>query len=314
MLQTLATAISASGKSDRPQQIYFDKVTFLHADGNAIPAATWKQLDILVEEQGKRLTASFQAADHGAADDGDTPQKVTLERTADADGTNWFLDARGNRLDAEWLQAWSPVFSELNPDAVFENALATLHETNGRWSGEVRGRIINLDLAHVINRQFGTAISGMATATITSAVISDNQLLEIEGHVYSPTGRIGSALLNACQQCLGMQIVEPYGGQDESYRDLRFGFLINNHSLAVFAHQAGGIVNSASGQTMLVPRHGQPHPVDRMFALLVWPNPHVLPTSRTRNVASLAQRISLPEATDVRTAEEPPDDQGSFNR
>ncbi len=307
MLQQMTTALSRSGKSDRPQRIHLETVTFLQPDGTATPNGIWHQLTILVENQGRSCTASFvpgQRPTDNADGESAEPTRVTLQRNIDAHGNHWYLDARGSHLPIGLIQGGLPILRTVNPDAVVVNGLASLVEVNGQWSGEVRGQLAGIDLNHVIARNFGTPISGMATATITSAVIADSQLLEIEGHLYSQSGTIGSDLLDGCVQCLGMQMVQPHGGQDQPFRDLRFGFVIRNHALAIFGHQAGAIALGESSESLLIPQHGQPHPVNNLFALLAWPHQHFFATPLTRNVASLAQKIDLPDASDLRTADD----------
>ncbi|MGI9518543.1 MAG: hypothetical protein ACR2NP_15920, partial [Pirellulaceae bacterium] len=294
MLNRMTWQLSRTSKSDRPQRVLFESVSFLQADGKVMPGGTWKQLNLLVGDQGRRWTISFLPAELAPTNAEEDTKTVTIKRTADAHGYHWYVDARGWQLPVALLQAGIPILHGVNPDAVMINGLASLRENQGRWSGEVRGQIGGIDLEYVVQRNFGTAISGVATATITSAIIADNRLQEIEGHLISSSGVIGADLLAGFRECLAMQIVQPYGGQDQTYRDLRFGFLMRNHALAIFADEAGAIAHSDDGHAMLIPPHGQPHPVNNLFALLAWPHQHFFATPLTPNVASLAQRIALP--------------------
>jgi hypothetical protein len=270
-LDRMIETIAWSGKSDRPVRIHIGTMNFLESEDPAGPRSTWHDVRLAVHHRGQVLSATFVTDRRSAAWSEGQPAG-RLERTVRNDETVWFVDATGFRIPGWVLQPIVPPLRAVNGTAELADVQAMLSGSGNRWSGEFSGWLLDVDLQEVMARQFGNSLDGRAVINVQSARIVNNRLVLLEGDLHSPSGMIGSRLLHASQQALGMQIVEPYGQQAaEPYGDLRLGFRIDRDRLEIRGMPSGAVLNDAAGNRMLIARHGQTWPVASLIQLVSWP-------------------------------------------
>ncbi len=288
---TLHRIVETVAWSDGPQpamRIRFDAVKFLESELPDAVTRSWRDMDIAIGPMGQRISVSFlpdQKSDQFIAG----RSLVTLRRTMQGEQAIWQLDASGFQIPGWVLHPLVAPTTALNRNAELVDIRALLVHRQGRWSGEMQGQLLDVELNHLVGGRFGSTMDGRASINLQAVRLVNNRIESLKGDLSSPSGLVSSRLLHASHHALGMQLVEPYGqSMFEKYTDLRLGFRIEKDQLAVFGMESGSLLNDPAGHSMLIAQQGQQWPVASLITLMSWPLQQVSP-----NTAALARHLVI---------------------
>ena len=300
-MSRITETVAWSGKSDRPVKLYFGKITLVENEAPGAQTCVWNNMVISVTQRGRQMSASFVCDQH--TDSWHPEATVSMERLLQNDSESWFVDGTGYRIPAWVLKHGVPSVSALNVTVELADAKANFVHRQGLWSGEIEScQLVDLDLNEVIGQRFGNALSGRAIVNLGPSSIRNNRIESLQGDIHCPSGKIGNRLLQASTVALGMELVEPhgqsvspdqYGGLvREDFKDLRFGFKIQQDQVAIYGMESGAILNNIDGKRMLIAQHGQNWPTSSLVRLLNWPSDQINISS-----AVLANHLVMPPVT-----------------
>lgn len=178
----------------------------------------------------------------------------------------------GGRLPARVLAPLVAAEAWLGPKAQFDGFLS-FEEKQGRWTGDLQGRLIAVDLDTLVSQHFPHTLSGSADVTIRKAVVTENRLLEADGSLKCGPGMIGRSLLTAGVEHLGMRsaVQLPPSVTTAPFRQLACTFVLSRRGLQLFGECAGApgtMIDADSGVLWQQPSY-EAQPVASLIRMLV---------------------------------------------
>ncbi|MCP4462230.1 MAG: hypothetical protein GY819_05455 [Planctomycetaceae bacterium] len=298
VIDRLIETVTWNGKSDRPVQLQFATLTFLEGEHEEARTCLWRDVRVVVDQQGRFFSVAFQAEDKTSRWESGR-QFAVIERTTKAEQEDWYFDAVGFSIPAWVLQQMIPMTQTLNPNVNFVDAKATLVRSQMEWSGELSGQLRDADLQYIVGERFDRMLDGQAMINLKNVRLKNSRIEFLEGDLHSPVGTISSTLLHASHHAMGMQLVEPYGQQAfESYADLRLGFQLKADQLSIYGMESGAVLNDARGNQMLVAQHGATWPSSAIVDLVAWPWQQV-----NANTSAVARYLIMPPVQEDHNSE-----------
>jgi hypothetical protein len=235
-----------------------------------------------------RIVASQTTAGeelHGQCRTADGPIKLhVLAAPGEKSTTRWEFDTGGAPLACLLVSESVPWLKHLGDQATFEGSLAITSDENG-ISGELRGRLVEIDLARAIAGNFPHRLDGSAELIIERARISQNRLVEIAGQLRGGPGLISPSLRIAAAEAMELLASEAALHPDSllEYEELACEFKLNAAGLKLLgrcSQAPPGAILIDRRQMLLGEPRRQPLPVAALVRTLVPPSSSWVPASR----------------------------------
>lgn len=292
-IEAIAQNIKWVSKNTTPVVLRFETVTLLESTAADSRSTVWRDVCVGIEQRGNLISVSFVPGRMIQNSDTEN-QNVQLTCTLDSKQTVWALDATGFELPIWVLRPVVAAVRAFNEEAKLQNGVASLVNRDDQWSGELKGSLIDMDLGHLVGKNFDTLLSGEAVIHVDQLRFLNNRIEYLKGDLHSPVGTIGSTLIQGCHHVFGMRQVESFGNKVlESYTDLRFGFQLEREKIALFGMKSGAVLNDRDGNAALIAQHGRSWPNSKIIQLFGWPayrvNPRVTGLARHLVISPLLE-------------------------
>jgi hypothetical protein len=161
--------------------------------------------------------------------------RIERKLTDSLPSTHVQFNTGGGRFPARVLAPLIKAESWLGTQAQFDGYLS-FEEREGRWTGDLQGHLIALDLDTLVSQHFPHTLSGSADLTIRKAIVADNHLVEANGSLRCGAGMIGRSLWTAGIEHLGMRTTAaPVASATTTpFKQLACSFVLSRRGLQLF--------------------------------------------------------------------------------
>ncbi|MBL8827946.1 MAG: hypothetical protein JNM18_13295 [Planctomycetaceae bacterium] len=183
--------------------------------------------------QGIEADLKFRLAGHELVD----LAALRIERKLNdsVPSTHVQFNTGGGRFPARVLAPLIEAESWLGKQAQFDGYLS-FEERGGRWTGDLQGHLVGLDLDTLVSQHFTHTLSGSADLTIRKAIVADNHLVEADGSLRCGRGMIGRSLWTAGIEHLGMRTTAAPAASVTTtpFKQLACSFVLSRRGLQLF--------------------------------------------------------------------------------
>jgi hypothetical protein len=109
-------------------------------------------------------------------------------------------------------------------------------QTNDGWSGDISGRLDDVDLDRLVTDRFPHKLSGVAQVVINRAAFDRGRVTSAAGSLDSPGGVVSRSLLTAAAESLHWTSSRAIHDTEQplwQYRRLAFAFALDNNGLVI---------------------------------------------------------------------------------
>jgi hypothetical protein len=246
-----------------PLRLAIERLTLHGAGANAITLENvGGQLNAADESSRAGLRFSLPPAQPNNA--AGEPLQFVVERSHGKDPSITRLELRtgGAPLPLAMLEALLPSLGHLGNRAEFVGQLwasrtGDAHTADSSaWTGELTGRLAQVDLESLVTRQFPHKLSGDAEITLQKLSFVGGRMTRLAGRIEAGPGVIGQSLLSAAADALAMRIA----GQNSNTDLLKYDRLA-----ATFELDADHI--TIRGATSATPKEARPLPNEALCIL-----------------------------------------------
>jgi hypothetical protein len=238
------------------------------------------------------------------------PALLVVQRSHGADPSLTRMELRtgGAPLPLAVARTVFPSLDHLGDRATFTGQLwaSTADRGGVDWTGELTGRLANVDLDALVTRQFPHKLSGDAEITLAKLTFAEGRLNRLVGRLDAGSGVVGRSLVEAAAASLGMRTAS--GGDDRdlvAYEQLAMTFAVDGRDAriegtCVAASPASGGAEMArcvlrdSFGPMLLQAESQPQPALGILRMLVPESDLQVPASRQTDW--MLRRMPIPSA------------------
>jgi hypothetical protein len=257
---------------------------------------------------GVQALAAFRLAGTNASE----PVKIRLVRNRQAlpPANGFELNTGGNELPCDMLAAFLPEMGELGSRSRFNGYIWANQESGGRtsdsWSGEVTGRLLDLDLDRLVSDHFSHKISGRADIVIHTARFNRGRLEQASGSVAAGPGVVGRSLLLAAARHLQLNAgvnIESLGEQ-VIYDRLAADLTLDARGLRIAGRcpsERIGTVMAAKDYCLLAAFESQCQPIAGFIRALAPDNAVLIPAAGQTDW--LATHLAMPSESVPQTRE-----------
>ncbi len=152
----------------------------------------------LVVQPGR---AEMQFALAGQA--AETLIRVTIERIAAGESfkTRMRVETGGQPLPCKPWFGLFPFLKALGEQSAF-TGLIWMEESGGEWTGEMEGRLQDVNLDRLVSDQLPHKLSGIAEVDLTRCLVREGRIVEIAALLKAGPGVISQSLLQAAKQSM----------------------------------------------------------------------------------------------------------------
>lgn len=233
--------------------------------------------------------------------------RIDRNRRTTPPRTGFELDTGGGEVPCRVLAIGLPSLTVLGPRSRFRGCIwasevrgdqAARRPVAAAWSGEMTGKLLDVDLGSLVSDRFPHKLSGTAQLTIQAARFCDARLQSASGTLVAGSGVIGRSLMDAAIEQLrlvpGQEPKTP--GDLVPYDQLALAFLLDSEGLELQGRCAW-----PGSRAILVDRHSlllcepveQPRPVLALVRTLVPLSEVQVPA--TRQTDWLLRHLPLPQ-------------------
>jgi len=245
-------------------------ITLVSGAGDLPPQAeTFIDFECLLEQESDRAEVALQLR----REDTDLADLATFKASREKEPHGAVTRIEFNNARSTPLPCWAlaehlPAVKHLGGRAEFQGR-ATLSFKPSGWSGEIDGRLTQVDLESLVSRRFPHKLTGEAEiATYHSARFEDGRLIEASGVLNSDGGVVSTGLLRAAAELFPVSAIEP-AAEVAPYDRLSIGFTISQGGLMLSGNcdPPGVFLRDVSGP-LLVERSRQASPVVSLVRML----------------------------------------------
>ncbi len=284
--------------TSQPMVIAADDLT-LHSKTGGV---TLRDTVARVTPRGKNIEADLEFLPAGRETDTKATVSVVRNRSGSLPETRWQLYTGGIPLPCSALAGYLPALQKLGPDAEFNGSLRWKLASDG-WSVDLAGaKFTDIDLSEVFDG-LPHKLTGRASVHLVTCKIQPGRAADISGSLVAQEGYLGTGLLTAAEQHLGIAAVAETGDENSLWYDLlamRFEVLgakmtlrgnCRNHR--GYEALPPGVVLSTVSAPLAVCREDQPMWATNLVAALAPQHAALVPYSQ--QTAALGQMLVPPE-------------------
>jgi hypothetical protein len=265
------------GFDNHPWQIIFDGgVTVVGDDDTSGFGVVLKPVQIDVQKQEGAVFTSVQMRipSQESSESADPPNvlKFTIAQSLVGQGQNITIDTgTTGYLPCQFASTWIADVKHLGSESYFSGQI-NLHIDPNEWvDGHVQGMIGQIQLEDLV-KPFGHRLDGLGHVTRLNCDIVQSRIEQMSGNIRSAyPGYVGTALLQAARQYLGIGTAEEFRNQVVAFGQFDFDWRIAGGQLSISKADDGIIALDSQGGNLAVCQNRQPIRLEQFAEFLVQP-------------------------------------------
>ena len=277
-------------------------------NGSQIPAGDESQIVLNVEggiglrENGIEAQWAFRLP---GASSRPVRMRVVRNRQVSPPANGFDLDTGPDGVPCRLLATYCKEIAMLGASSRFLGQVS-INDTPGGWSGQLDGRLIDVDLGRLTQDSCAAPLTGTAEITLFKATFQRGRIDRLNGRIVCGPGMLSKGTLAALVTHLRLTPSSPAAaGQPLSYDCLGLDFWIDDKGVSIAGCCPGaagiaGAVATAAGRVVLsepAPPAAQRQEVAALIEALVPADEARFPA--TRQAAVLARLLPLPDAANA---------------